>query len=91
MGQKYEHYKGGLYELVGLAKDATSGPGEGIEYVAYRHLWPHEERLWVRTADEFFGSVEVDNPLTPGGKPIKVFRFREITDDEYLDLRGAQR
>jgi hypothetical protein len=90
LGQKYEHFQGGFYEFVGIAA-LTEDPTR--EVVVYRQLnpgSPQEQKLWARPADEFYGYVEVENPLVLGGKPLHVARFQEITDEEYLDLIGPR-
>lgn len=60
----HQHFKGGLYQLIGPAMDADTGkqletPNEWLaeqdKYVGYLHLYPHERQLWIRREKEFFG------------------------------------
>jgi hypothetical protein len=57
---RYRHYKGGEYEVVGVARHS-----ETLEpLVVYRPLY-NETGLWVRPYDMFFGSIELDGRLQP--------------------------
>jgi hypothetical protein len=57
----YEHYKGGMYRVIGVAKHSeTQEP-----MVVYQALYG-EGGLWVRPAAMFIEYVEV---VTPGGNP----------------------
>jgi len=52
---RYRHYKGGLYEVVGVARHS-----ETLEpLVVYRPLY-NASGLWVRPHAMFFGTLEVD-------------------------------
>ncbi len=52
---RYRHYKGGEYEVVGVARHS-----ETLEpLVVYRPLY-NDSGLWVRPHAMFFGQVEVD-------------------------------
>ena len=52
---RYRHYKGGLYEVVGVARQS-----ETLEpLVVYRPLY-NASGLWVRPHAMFFGTLEVD-------------------------------
>jgi hypothetical protein len=52
---RYRHYKGGEYEVVGVARHS-----ETLEpMVVYRPLYV-ESALWVRSHAMFFGSVLVE-------------------------------
>ena len=52
---RYRHYKGGEYELVGVARHS-----ETLEpLVVYRPLY-NATGLWARPYDMFFGELEVD-------------------------------
>jgi hypothetical protein len=69
---RYRHYKGGEYEVVGVARHSeTMEP-----LVVYRPLYndsglwvrPHamfDSGLWVRPHAMFFGEVEVDGERQP--------------------------
>lgn len=55
---RYRHYKGGEYELIGVARHS-----ETLEpLVVYRPLYG-AAGLWVRPHAMFFGDVEVDGRL----------------------------
>jgi hypothetical protein len=52
---RYRHYKGGEYEVIGVARYS-----ETLEpLVVYRPLY-NDSGLWVRPHAMFFGDVEVD-------------------------------
>jgi hypothetical protein len=64
---RYRHYKGGEYEVVGVARHS-----ETLEpLVVYRPLY-NATGLWVRPHAMFFGQIEVD------GRPQA--RFARIGD-----------
>ncbi len=55
---RYKHYKGGEYEVVGVARHS-----ETLEpLVVYRPLY-QDSGLWVRPYSMFFEKVEVDERL----------------------------
>jgi hypothetical protein len=57
---RYRHYKGGEYEVVGVARHS-----ETLEpLVVYRPLYGGAG-LWVRPHAMFFGQVEVDGRWQP--------------------------
>jgi hypothetical protein len=57
---RYRHYKGGEYELVGVARHS-----ETLEpLVVYRPLYG-ARGLWVRPHAMFFGDVEIDGRRQP--------------------------
>lgn len=66
---KYKHYKGGMYEVLGVARHSETLE----ELVVYRALYDSKEfgknSLWVRPKRMFCESVEVD------GKTISRFEF----------------
>ena len=62
----YKHFKGGLYEVVGVAKHSETLE----EMVLYHHQG--ESELWVRPKDMFFGTKEIDG--------VSVQRFEKIED-----------
>ena len=65
---RYRHYKGGEYEVIGVARHS-----ETLEpLVVYRPLYG-ERALWVRPHAMFFGQVDVD------GRPVP--RFARMGDD----------
>ena len=67
MEKYYRHFKGGLYQLIGTAKDSETLE----EMVVYQALYG-ERQLWVRPAAMFFGKVERD------GQEME--RFQEVFD-----------
>lgn len=64
---RYVHYKGGEYEVLGVARHSETE----AELVVYRALYG-ERGLWVRPEPMFGETVE-----TPGGR---VPRFRRVAD-----------
>ena len=61
---KYKHYKGKMYQVIGVAKNS-----ETLEkLVVYRALYGKKE-LWVRPEKMFLEKVEID------GKEILRFKF----------------
>ena len=63
---RYRHYKGGEYELVGVARHS-----ETLEaLVVYRPLY-NASGLWVRPHAMFFGELEVDGRLVRRFAPVK--------------------
>ena len=65
---RYRHYKGGEYEVIGVARDSeTLAP-----LVVYRPLYD-DSGLWVRPHAMFFGQVEVD-----GAKQPRFARLSEV-------------
>ncbi len=66
----YRHYKGGRYEVVGVARHSESKE----EMVVYRALYepePGKDPLWVRPKAMFLETVAVD------GKRVPRFRREE--------------
>lgn len=63
-GQLFQHYKGGVYEIV------ATGFLENTEEpcVVYRSL--EKNIVWVRTAKNFFESVEQKGVRAPRFKPM---------------------
>ena len=61
MEKYYRHFKGGVYRLIGIAKDS-----ETLEdMVVYQALYG-EGQMWVRPKDMFFGQVERDGRFSSG-------------------------
>jgi hypothetical protein len=57
---RYRHYKGGEYEVIGVARHS-----ETLEpLVVYRPLY-NASGLWVRPHAMFFGQVEIDGKWQP--------------------------
>jgi hypothetical protein len=70
----HQHYKGGLYKLLGPVRDADTGKavpaselGRSGGRVVYEHLYPHTREFWIRDRFEF-------EEILPDGTP----RFRRI-------------
>lgn len=64
---RYVHYKGGEYEVLGVARHSETEE----ELVVYRALYG-ERGLWVRPAAMFAETVETADGRVP--------RFRRVTD-----------
>jgi hypothetical protein len=61
---RYRHYKGGEYEVIGVARHS-----ETLEaLVIYRPLY-NDSGLWARPHAMFFGQVEIDGRLQPRFAP----------------------
>lgn len=61
----YRHYKGGEYEVLGVARHS-----ETLEpLVLYRPLY-NDSGLWVRPLAMFLEDVEVDGALLPRFAPV---------------------
>lgn len=61
---KYRHYRGNMYEVIGVAKHSETLE----ELVVYRALYGEGE-LWARPIDMFLEEVELD------GKKVTRFEF----------------
>ena len=62
----YEHFKGGKYRVIGVAKHSETLE----ELVVYEALYDNpESKLWVRPYEDFIGEKEIN------GKKIKRFKF----------------
>lgn len=60
----YQHYKGNLYQVIGLARHEETHE----ELVVYQALYG-DYSLWARPLNVFTGSIKVD------GKEIPRFKF----------------
>lgn len=61
----YRHYKGGEYEVIGVARHSESlGP-----MVVYRPLY-NDTGWWVRPFAMFVGTVEIDGVVRPRFEPL---------------------
>jgi hypothetical protein len=65
LGQ-YKHYKGNMYEVIGVAKHSETLE----EVVVYRALYGRNE-LWIRSVKMFLEQVEVDGKKVPRFEFIK--------------------
>jgi len=57
---KYQHYKGGVYEVLGVARFSE----DETEMVVYKALYG-DGQLWVRPLVIFIEEVEIDGVLKP--------------------------
>lgn len=63
---RYRHYKGGEYEVIGVARHS-----ETLEpMVVYRPLY-NQSGLWVRPYTMFFEDVDSEGRLQPRFSPIQ--------------------
>lgn len=67
---KYRHFKGNLYEVIGIARSYETLE----EFVVYRALYG-ENGLWIRPLKMFLETVEVD------GRVVERFQFVENDQD----------
>ena len=69
---KYKHYKGGEYEVVGIARDEETLDN----LIVYKALYETKDfpkgSLWVRPLEMFMEEVDVEGELVP--------RFSMISD-----------
>ncbi|MGI0141530.1 MAG: DUF1653 domain-containing protein [Candidatus Micrarchaeales archaeon] len=72
---RYKHFKGKMYEVLGIARNSEN-PGE--EFVVYRALYKSEEfgdsAMWIRPKAMFLEKVEKD------GKIISRFKYIGTND-----------
>lgn len=61
---RYQHYKGGLYELV---CEATLESDPTVTMVVYRAA---NGTIWTRPASVFFELVDMDGTRVPRFKPV---------------------
>jgi hypothetical protein len=70
----HQHYKGGLYRLLGPHRDSETGEEvkapDGSAWLIYEHVYPHKRELWRRPASEFYEDVRVKGKTVP--------RFRQL-------------
>jgi hypothetical protein len=57
---RYRHYKGGEYEVIGVARHSESQE----PVVVYRPLY-NDTGWWVRPFEMFTGTVEIDGSVRP--------------------------
>jgi hypothetical protein len=62
---KYRHFKGGEYEVLGIAYHSETGE----EMVVYRALYG-EQKVWVRPKQMWLETVERDGKRMPRFSPI---------------------
>ena len=66
---RYRHFKGGMYEVVAIAKHSETEE----ELVIYRNL-QEPEKTWARPLGMWFETVERNGKIIP--------RFAPLTEDE---------
>jgi hypothetical protein len=64
---RYRHYKGGEYEVIGVARHSETHEA----LVVYRPLYD-ASGWWVRPHAMFFGTVVIDGATRPRFEPIAV-------------------
>ena len=70
----FQHFKGGLYKLLLIAKDSdTLEP-----VVVYQAMYENSE-IWIRAGKSFFSQVNINGEEVP--------RFKEVSKDEFLCLQ----
>ena len=57
---KYRHFKGNVYEVLGVASHSETGE----EYVVYKALYG-EQKLWIRPKMMFIEKIERDGVAVP--------------------------
>jgi len=60
----YEHFKGGRYQVLGVARHSED-PGD--EYVVYEH----DGNIWVRPVKMFLETVEINGQKMPRFKLVE--------------------
>jgi len=56
---RYQHYKGGYYEVIGVAKHSETK----ADLVVYQSL--SDKKLWVRPKEMFLQKIKIDNQMVP--------------------------
>ena len=64
IGAKYKHYKGGLYEVIGLAKHSETVEDMVVYRALYAGDFP-ENQTWVRPLSMWFETVTHNGIATP--------------------------
>lgn len=67
---RYQHYKGGLYEVIGIARHSETLEEMVVYKALYTSLEFGENALWVRPLKMFFENVIVDG--------LEVLRFKFV-------------
>jgi len=71
-GEIYEHFKGGDYEVLDIARDCEN-PSKKV--VVYKSLYEHEEyprgTVWTRSLDDFVSEKEIERDMEIYGKIFK--------------------
>lgn len=61
---RFRHYKGGTYEVIGVAEHTETGEG----FVVYTD--DRSGRLWVRPEEDFFEVIDLDGERRPRFEPV---------------------
>jgi len=69
-GEVYRHFKGGVYEIVGIARHSENPNEEFVVYQPIDHKTTGSE-LWIRPKEMFLEKIERD------GKTV--LRFKKTT------------
>lgn len=67
VGSKWKHFKGGIYEVIAIATNASH---PGVDLVVYKNV--SVDRIWARPVEEFLEVL---------GETTNYYRFEEIVDD----------
>jgi hypothetical protein len=71
-GQKYRHFKGKDYEIIGVARDCENAEQRVVVYKALYNSEFGLGQIWIRTLEDFLGTKEIE------GKKVK--RFELVVD-----------
>lgn len=73
-GKKYRHFKGHIYEVIGIVNDCDTPKGEELRKVIIYKSLEGEHLVWARKYDDFV--AELDPNKYPGA--TQKHRFEEI-------------
>lgn len=73
----YRHYKGHMYEVIGIANDSSTLEKVVVYRARYESPEFGKDALWTRTLTEFLGTVTIDS--------------REVLRFEYVGNSGEQK
>lgn len=83
IGQKFRHFKGGVYVVLCISKDSE----DGSFTVIYQNIKSGD--IWNRPADEFFGYVEKNGErfkrFEPYGEECSLTPILNLTKERILD------
>jgi hypothetical protein len=65
---EYEHYKGGRYEVLGLARHSETQGWFAVYKPLYEH--PNQPDIWIRPYEMFIETVMVDGLEAPRFKKL---------------------
>lgn len=66
MKDKYQHYKGDYYHVMGIGKHSETNE----EVVIYQNL--HDKKIWVRPKAMFFENIKLNGHEFPRFKKVKM-------------------